>query len=273
MRLVLLLICMLPVACSTSGNLNNPTVQATLWVQNSAEYEAISKQIYATALRNLSLAKEDSYWSAIPGKENDAVRKLPPAIIMDVDETVLDNSPFQARMIKSGKSYNTEDWNAWVKEKKAEAVPGADEFARYADEQGIQIFYITNRSHDVEDATRENLISEGFPVSGSMDNILTKGERSNWTSEKVNRRQFISRNFRVIMLFGDDLNDFISAKNISREQRSRLTAEYSEYFGRKWFILPNPVYGSWEQALTDFRGDLSEKEKQERMESLLDGKN
>lgn len=273
MRLIVLLLCLLPVACSTSKTLQEPTVQATLWVQNAAEYEALTRQVYASAIRNLSLAKEDSYWSAIPGKESDAVTKLPPAIIMDVDETVLDNSPFQARMIKSGKSYNTADWNAWVNEKKAAAVPGAAEFARYADEQGIQIFYITNRSHDVEDATRENLISEGFPVSGSMDNILTKDERSNWTSGKVNRRQFISRNFRVIMLFGDDLNDFVPAKNISRDQRSNLTAEYSEYFGKKWFILPNPVYGSWEQALIDFRGDLSEREKQERLEKLLDSKN
>jgi len=109
---------------------------------------------------------EDSFWTAsIPQEETESYMQLPPAIILDIDETVLDNSPFQARMIKQGKSYNTEDWNAWCREGNAEAVPGAVHFTQFTAEQGVQIFYISNRSYQVEDATRRNMIELGFPVS------------------------------------------------------------------------------------------------------------
>lgn len=261
------------ISCSSTDKLNNPTTQATLWVQNAAEYEAITRQVYASALRNLPLAKEDSYWTADKEQQQSDFSNLPPAVILDVDETILDNSPFQARMIKQGKTYNTEDWNNWVRDQKAEAVPGALEFTQYAADQGIEVFYITNREHKVEDATRKNLIELGFPVSGSMDNLLTKGERDNWTSAKTERRRFIARNYRIIMLFGDDLNDFLPAKDISQEDRSELVDENTQYFGRKWFILPNPVYGSWEQALFEFESDLSDEQRKQMKNKRLDTKN
>ncbi|MTI86664.1 MAG: 5'-nucleotidase, lipoprotein e(P4) family [Balneolaceae bacterium] len=260
-------------SCSSVNTLRNPTTQATLWVQNSAEYEAITTQIYVTALRMLPLAKEDSYWTAYPEQENTDYSNLPPAIILDVDETILDNAPFQARMIKQGKSYNTEDWNQWASEAKADAIAGALEFTQYADKEDIQLFYITNREHDVENPTRKNLEDLGFPVSGGIDNILTKGERENWTSAKTERRKFVARNYRILMVFGDDLNDFIPAKYISGQERSHLVRDYSAYFGRRWFILPNPVYGSWERAMYDFKDELSSKEQKQIKINRLDTKN
>ncbi|WP_103663872.1 5'-nucleotidase, lipoprotein e(P4) family [Gracilimonas amylolytica] len=228
----------------------DPSLQATLWVQNSAEYKALNVQAYETAERMLSLPLEDSFWTASVNQKDESVyRKLPPAIIMDIDETVLDNSPFQARMILENKSYNSDDWNAWCLEANAEAVPGAVEFAQYANEQGVTIFYLSNRSYEVEEATRKNLKELGFPVSTSMDNILTNGEQPNWTSSKVNRRKMVEDSYRVIMLFGDDLNDFFPAKEISQAERDNKIREYSANFGRKWFILPNPIYGSWDSVM------------------------
>lgn len=228
----------------------DPSLQATLWVQNSAEYKALNVQAYETAERMLSLPLEDSFWTASVNQKDESVyRKLPPAIIMDIDETVLDNSPFQARMILENKSYNSDDWNAWCMEANAEAVPGAVEFAQYAHEQGVTIFYLSNRSYEVEEATRKNLKELGFPVSTSMDNILTNGEQPNWTSSKVNRRKMVEDSYRVIMLFGDDLNDFFPAKEISQAERDNKIREYSANFGRKWFILPNPIYGSWDSVM------------------------
>ncbi len=252
---------------------DNPTTQATLWVQNAAEYDAITMQTYATAMRTLPLPLEDSFWTAsLNQEESENFMKLPPAIIMDVDETVLDNSPFQARMIKQGKDFNTEDWNAWCKEANAEAIPGAVEFANYAANRGVTIFYITNRGYEVEEATRQNLIDEGFPVSNSIDNIMTNGEEPGWSSSKTERRQQVEENYRVVMVIGDDLNDFMPAKDITQKKRTELVKENSEWFGRRWFILPNPVYGSWEQALFDFEDGLSESDRVEILKERLNDK-
>lgn len=267
-------------ACGTSNPLQkdpistNPTTQATLWVQNSAEYKALTTQAYVTALRNLQMPLEDSYWTASTEQtKTNEISSLPPAIILDIDETVLDNSPFQARLIKQGKSYNSADWNAWCNEANAEAIPGAVAFTQEAAKQGVAIFYISNRDHSVEDATRKNLIELGFPVSDTLDNILTNGEKPDWNSSKINRRAIVEQNYRVIMLFGDDLNDFLPAKNISQKERDAIVEEYSNYFGRKWFILPNPVYGSWDQALYDFNRDLSREERLKIQRERLDSKN
>ncbi|MCP9292737.1 5'-nucleotidase, lipoprotein e(P4) family [Gracilimonas sediminicola] len=264
-------------SCSTvqQSTINDdPTTQATLWVQNAAEYDAIAMQTYATAMRTLPLPLEDSFWTAsLNQEEDDNFMSLPPAIIMDVDETVLDNSPFQARMIKQEKDFNIEDWNAWCKEAKAEAVPGAVEFANYAADRGVTIFYITNRDYEVEEATRKNLIEEGFPVSNSIDNIMTNGEEPGWNSSKTERRQQVEENYRVVMVIGDDLNDFLPAKGITQKKRAGLVQENSDWFGRRWFILPNPVYGSWEQALFDFEDGLSESERKTILQKRLNSKN
>ena len=261
------------ISCSSQRNtLRHPTTQATLWVQNAAEYDALSHQVYQTALARLALAIEDSYWTASLEQGED-FRTLPPAIIMDVDETVLDNSAFQARMIKQDKSYNTEDWNSWVREAKADPVPGALEFARVADKRNITLFYLTNREASVEAATRKNLLELGFPVDEDKDVILTKNERDEWTSDKVNRRHFLAKRYRILMLFGDDLNDFLPAKDITADQRMELVAEHEDKWGRKWFILPNPIYGSWEQTLYNFDSSLSDKKIEQIKKARLETKN
>lgn len=238
--------------------LQNPTLQATLWVQNSAEYKALAVQAYETAKRVLQLPLNDSYWTAsLSQQEKENYNSLPPAIILDVDETVLDNSPFQARLIAQGKGYSEEAWNEWCLEANADAVPGAAEFTSYAAENGVTIFYVTNRTKEVEEATNTNLLEQGFPVSDSMDVILTKGEQPEWTSSKIERRNYIEENYRVLMLFGDDLNDFLPAKGRTLKERDQMIADYTSYFGRRWFIVPNPVYGSWEQSLLNPENEAS----------------
>lgn len=276
-RFLVLSSALLFASCNSTQNLNiqdNANTQATLWVQNSAEYDAIALQTYTMALRTLPLPLNDSFWTAsLRQEESEDFLQLPPAIIMDVDETVLDNAPFQARMIKKGSSFNINDWNAWCREAKADAIPGAVEFAKYAADQGVTIFYITNRAYEVEDATRQNLIEEGFPVSDSIDNIMTNGEEPGWNSSKIERRKLIEENYRVIMMFGDDLNDFLPAKEITQKRRNDLVIKNKDYFGRRWFMLPNPVYGSWEDALYNFKDDLSEDEQNLQLNKRLDTKN
>lgn len=251
----------------------NKTTQATLWVQNAAEYTAITTQAYNTAQRMLPLSLEDSFWTAsLNQQENENHLSLPPAVILDIDETVLDNSPFQARMIKQNKTFNIEDWNAWCNEANADAVPGALEFTKYAAEKGVAIFYISNRSYEVEDATRKNLIDKGFPVSKSMDTIMSNGEEPGWNSSKIERRRIVEENYRVLMAFGDDLNDFFPAKDITQDKRAALVEENANKFGRMWFVFPNPVYGSWEDALFDFEDDLSDEQKTQILNKRLNSK-
>ncbi|MFD2532247.1 5'-nucleotidase, lipoprotein e(P4) family [Gracilimonas halophila] len=279
--ILILLLSVLIGACGSTQQITesdeiplNKTTQATLWVQNAAEYTAITTQSYNTAQRMLPLSLEDSFWTAsLNQQENENHLSLPPAIIMDIDETVLDNSPFQARMIKQNKAFNIADWNAWCNEANADPVSGALEFTNFAAENGVAIFYISNRSYEVEDATRKNLIEKGFPVSDSIDTIMSNGEEPDWNSSKVERRKVVEENYRILMAFGDDLNDFLHAKGITQDKRAALVEENANKFGRMWFVLPNPVYGSWEDALFDFEDDLTEDEQNSILQERLNSKN
>jgi acid phosphatase len=240
------------------GAARNPdtTLSAVLWVQSSAEYEAAATGIYGAATRVLELGWADSSWTAATEQEGD-YRRLPAAVIVDVDETVLDNTPYQARLIEDGALYGPVSWGAWVAEAQAPAVPGALEFTRAAARTGVTVFYVTNRDSALEDATRANLERLGFPFAEGTDVILTRGERSQWGSDKSTRRAHVAQSFRIVLLVGDDLNDFVAADRASVTERSALVQRYRAYWGTRWIVLPNPMYGSWERSLIG-NVDLSE---------------
>lgn len=273
-RTVLLVFCsIIFISCSSSKSLNDSTTSATLWVQNSAEYKAITTMVYQSASSELNTALNVRSWTASLEQENALYKELLPAVILDVDETVLDNAPFQARLIKNNESYSPEKWNDWVREENADAVAGALAFTKEAARKGITVFYLTNREASVEDATYDNLEKLGFPLKEDTDVLLTKNERSGWTSEKINRRQFVAKNYRILMLFGDNLNDFLPADDITNEQRKQLVDKHRQRFGTQWFVLPNPVYGSWESALYDFDNSLSPSKIEQIKMEKLDPKN
>lgn len=257
-------------ACSSTQNIQHPTLQGTLWVQNAAEYDALAIQAYQQATGFLDVALMDSSWIASTVQNAQQVSDLPPAVILDIDETVLDNSPFQARMIEQNSSFNPDNWTQWVLEGNADAVYGAVEFTQAAAEKGVMIFYLSNRGAGTEEATRRNMKQLGFPLQNDIDTVLLNGEQNDWNSNKVNRRAVVEKDYRVIMLFGDDLNDFLPAKKISEDERDQLIAIHRENWGKKWFILPNPTYGSWEQALYNFESGLSEEERQQIRKEKLD---
>lgn len=250
----------------------HPTTSATLWMQNAAEYRALALSMYQAATSNLGMAIEDSYWTAYPNQEGREIRDKSPAVILDVDETVLNNSPFQARMIEQNSSFDPEQWNSWVMEAKAEAVPGALAFTRRAAKEGVAVFYVTNREAEVEVGTRENLEKLGFPLAENEDRILSQNEHEGWTSDKIDRRAFVAKKHRILMIIGDDLNDFISAKGVTQQERMETMEEHQNKWGRQWYVLPNPVYGSWEDALYDFDGALSPAEVDSVKKARLDTK-
>ena len=225
------------------------TVRATEWVRTSAEYRALSLQAYSAAGATLEQALADSGWTAALEQEGTPFRDLPPAVILDVDETVLDNSPFQERMIRQDSDFDPGEWARWVDEASAEAVPGALSFTRRAAQLGVVVFYVTNRDAQREEATRKNLVSLGFPVSAVRDVVLTEGERPDWSGDKSSRRAHVAESYRVLLLGGDDLNDFVPADGLSLRARQRLLERHRDRWGERWIVLPNPVYGSWRDPL------------------------
>lgn len=230
-----------------------------VWVQHGAGYRAASLQAFVLAEQAMRRALEDDGRTAALEQEGRDVSGLAPAVVLDVDETVLDNSPYEARRIRAGLGFTPESWAAWVREAAARPVPGALAFTRTADRLGVEVFYVTNRDHELEPPTRRNLRRLGFPLDTTADHVLTRGEREGWGSDKSSRRARVARDHRVLVLVGDDLNDFVDARGSPAAYR-RAFETHRERFGASWIMLPNPSYGSWEGAATGFESGLSPEE-------------
>lgn len=243
-------------------------ILSTLWMQTATEYHASAMQAFSGARWMLDRALRDQTWTAAVEQER-PWEKLPPAVILDVDETVLDNSTFQARMIRDGAEFEAARWDQWIAESGARPVPGAAEFCRYAAGRGVTLFYITNRDASHEAATRENLKRLGFPLAEKQDTLLLRGEKPEWTSDKGSRRREVARRYRVLLLVGDDLGDFLSGVRVSLEERARLAAPHDRRWGERWIVLPNPMYGSWEETLFGHDRSLAREEKLKRKLSAL----
>lgn len=237
-----------PSAVATCSGASASTLNATLWMQTAAEYQALTREIYRTARTQLDLAMADPAWTALP--DAPAAPGKPAAIILDLDETAIDTSAQTARQIRSGSGYSEDAWRMFSMAGNARAIPPALDFLRDAAGRGVAIFYITNRLTAEEPALRRNLEALGFPLGTGIDTVLTRNERPEWTGDKSSRRAFVAANYRVVELFGDDLNDFVAAAGKSLAERNDLLRRYDDQWGRRWFMLPNPMYGSWERALT-----------------------
>ena len=237
-----------PLASEIDNSYQKQSLLAVLFKRTSAEYKANTYQTYASAKKNIDKALEDRSWTALVNQTKN-YEDLPPAIILDIDETVLDNSEHQVRSIKNGTNYPI-GWKEWVSEESASALPGVKEFLTYAKAKGIKIFYVTNRTHDLEEYTRNNVKALGLPLDNDVDVLLMKNEKG-WTSDKTSRRDLIKKDYRVIQIFGDQLDDFIPLKDTASSVNSRkeLIDQYADMWGEKWYMLINPMYGEWEETL------------------------
>lgn len=224
-------------------------LNAVVWMQTALEYEASALQAYRLAARQLDEALKDPSWTAAV-EQTAAASTLPPAVILDIDETVLDNSPFQARMVRDNTAYAEDRWSEWIQEKAAAAIPGAKAFTDYAVKKGVTVFFISNRTAAAEAATRANLEAQGFALDAKIDTVLMRGERPEWaTSPKGPRRAHVAASYRILLLIGDDLGDFVVNAAGTPEERRTRTAPNADWWGRRWIMLPNPTYGSWERAV------------------------
>ncbi|MBD7953302.1 5'-nucleotidase, lipoprotein e(P4) family [Stenotrophomonas sp. Sa5BUN4] len=238
----------------------NDNLNAVLWMQRAQEYRAITEQTYRAAADRLDAALKESHWDAlVPDERGNDAKGLKPAVVLDLDETVLDNSPYQARLVRDGKEYDEMTWDQWVAEKKAKAIPGVVDFARAANEKGVTLLYISNRAVHLKEATLANLRAEGLPVADDsvflgLGTVVEGCEQAG--SEKNCRRRLAGQQYRVLMQFGDQLGDFVEVTANTNEGRDALLQQYHDWFGERWWMLPNPTYGGFEPA--QFNNDFSQ---------------
>lgn len=240
---------------SSEEKLSMQLGNATLWFQQSAEMEASFLQAYDKGKMLLKI-KMDTLSDL----------GLKPAVVLDLDETVLDNSPYEARLFLDGENYGSESWKKWCKEAKAEALPGAIDFLNFADSLGIEIFYISNRKIGVFEPTLKNLKTLKLPQA-EKEHLLLRTTKS----DKSERRQMVKANHQVILYIGDNLTDY---SEVFAERDSTLgkdlVKKYQKELLHNFIMLSNPMYGEWESAIYENDFAKSAEEKIEMRRKMMD---
>jgi 5'-nucleotidase (lipoprotein e(P4) family) len=239
---------------------NEYQVGATLFHQKAAEYRALTRQAFNLAKMRLDMDKK--LRRKLPGSE----RKKPRAIIVDADETVLDNSPYFAKLIKTRKPFDIGEFFDWKKSGKSKAVPGSVEFLNYAKKKGVDIFYISNVPNSFKEVTVNSLRQNGFPDAEDEHVMLITD-----SSSKEPRRQKVAETHRVVMFIGDSLNDLsVVFEGKSTAERFAEVDKIKEMWGTKFIVIPNIMYGAWESAVYAGERLSDEEKKTKRIEVLED---
>ena len=230
----------------TYENLN-----AVSWIQTSVEYRASAVQTYHSGEAALLRGLNNPHWTAAL-EQNANFETLPPAVILDLDETVLDNSVFRARLAASGQEFTYAAWTKWMNEQSAGLVPGAMHFLQFAQANRIATLYITNRTCDptkADDPTVKLLRGLHVPAEPVADRLFCA--RDDNDTDKTARRAACAAKYRILLLFGDQLGDFlqIPSGSANLDGRQKLYEAHEALWGERWFQLPNPTYGSWEGAV------------------------
>jgi len=220
-------------------------LNATLWQQTSAEYVGITNQVYRFASRSLDQALADTTWTAALEQTGDYAH-LPPAVMLDIDETVLDNGPYEARIIKQLGQYSQATFAEWCRDEGAPAVPGAKTFLDYAVKQDVAVFYYSARREKLRDCTIRNMRELGLPLPEDSRLLLSNG------TSKSGYREMIARDYRILLLVGDNLEDFVEGSKSDPASRRELALRHTQRWGRQWIVLPNSNYGHWEASIYNF---------------------
>ncbi|MEP6948153.1 MAG: 5'-nucleotidase, lipoprotein e(P4) family [Ginsengibacter sp.] len=233
----------------------NGKMFATAYQQKSAEYRALCFQAF-----NIAYQRVDEIILAKTEK--------PKVIITDIDETILNNSPYEAHQTLRGKDYEPASWHEWTSMVNADTVPGSLGFLKYASSKGLEIFYVTNRDEEERNATLKNLQKFNFP--NSDNGHLFPLQTTSSTSSKEERRKSIAAAHTIVMLMGDNLGDFsflFDKKNI--DERLQNVSSVAAEFGSRFIVLPNPVYGDWESSLYNYNYSLTPAQKDSVIKASL----
>lgn len=228
--------------------LNEQTVMGIVWMRCSGEYRALCYQAYNSALRAVT--------SAVDNKSEDS---KPLAFILDCDETILDNSIYEGALVGTTDSYSIPSFSAWIREVRADAMPGAVELLNKIDKLGVSIFYVSNREADTEAATIENLKRLGFPQADAYHVVFPNNKKD---YNKESRQDEIANEYEVIAYMGDSMTDFhLGLRGKSFIEAQKVADDNADEFGTRYIILPNPMYGSWESALQKGYSRMTAEEK------------
>ena len=244
---------------SSQQQLASQEIMGLLWMRTSAEYRALCYQGYNIALAEVDKALADS---SRTGK--------PLAIVLDCDETVLDNTPAMAAEAAKGNGlYTSRWWRDTVRRGESLAMPGAAEFLQEVDRRGVAIFYVSNRYGAYNyDATEKNLKELHFPQA-DPEHILLMADSPN----KQIRYDRIARDYDVVIYMGDNAEDLpIGINGKSMEERAGIMDENQKYFGTRYILFPNPAYGSWVRALADGYMNMTPEERDTVNRMLLERK-
>ena len=271
---LLLMACAVICGCATTGGSESTpahdNMDAVVWLQTSTEYAAVAAGTYAAATAALH---------EIAKSEAGATDNM--AIVLDIDETVLDNSRYQGQLVHDDATYESESWDRWIALRAAPAVPGAVDFIRTSQSLGFHVAFITNRTCRARPDTDEDcpqkldtlvnlqdvgvdtesttLFLRGERPTGQCRALLSASEQAEgkWSSDKTSRRECVILEHDIVMLFGDQLGDFTAEEGGSSGESGRdVAAKYSEYWGKTWFMLPNPTYGGWRPRTSDEKRSL-----------------
>lgn len=189
-------------------------------MQTTAEYRALCYQAYNIALERLRLAER---------------KDKPLALVIDCDETIIDNTPAFAE------NPSWEKFGKWTNSGESPAMPGAVDFLKAVDDLGVNIFYVTNRREKIREATLKNLNAVGFPQADNDHLLLDSGGFG-----KEERFRKISESYDIAVYMGDSARDFpINSQSKSMDEQNAIADANRELFGSKYIILPNPIYGYW----------------------------
>lgn len=240
---------------SSSSTVNNGKLWASLWQQRAAEYKALCFQAYNLA----TLRVNEAVIHYTKGGK-------PLAVITDIDETLLDNSPEDARSALHNQNFDSKAWEKWTAQGIADTVPGAPAFFKYAAKKGVTIFYISNRDTAERKGTLKNLQRYHLP-NADRAHLLLKAS----SASKEGRRQDVLKRYNVVLLCGDNLADFDALYDNSpnEEKRNAATQKLMKQFGNKYIVLPNPSYGDWESALFHFNYKLTQAQKDSIIRSVI----
>ncbi len=224
----------------------NDLLNATLWTQTSVEFKANALASYRLAKIMLDRALIDKDWTAAT-EQSGAYQGKPPAVLLDVDETVLDNSAYEAWVIKEDTHYSSKTWGPFVDAAVSKPIPGSLDFINYAVSKGVEVFYVSNRKKPGEDGTRRNLTKFGYPINDKIDTVLLRGE-NDWGRKKSTRRLHVAKDFRILLLVGDNLGDFTDQSGGSPADRAKVYEQHMDRWGTSWITISNPMYGSGKAA-------------------------
>ena len=221
-----------------------------LWMRTSAEYRALAYQGYNVAMNAVKMAVTDP-----------SHQRKPLAIVLDADETVVDNTKLMGESIVNGNGrFDAPWWRQAVHQGKSQAMPGAVEFLNEVHKQGVEIFYVSNRYAPVNlDVTIQNFKELGFP-SVDKDHVLLFEK----DSDKQPRFDMIAKKYYVVVYMGDNAGDFpIGTKGKTLAERNGIIDAHKEDFGTTFVVFPNPAYGSWVSALAKGYQNLSPEEQKQ----------